>query len=619
MMGLMGLTSPPGHAATRDEITRFEVEVVAGADGVLTVTQTIDVGFASWGHGPYLWFATTQAYDETRDRRITYSQFEITSPTKASVQMESGSDKDGTWVRVGDPNQNVWGTQTYVISYTVSGIINPSVAESGLDEIYWNVIGKGWTIPISNISVTIQGPANPVKTTCYSGADFEDPCTANSATDSVATFTQDSLRRGEGLAVVGGYPAGTYQGVDPDLMVHTAILEMTRLDIDATVGPDGVMSVRQTMDITSPDSNSSAMFDLETRQSVPQIPDRLISYSNLAVVMPGGPDPQLTVSAPKDQRDTLRVSFTLSETPGRTAQTYTLTYEISGLLDPILFSPMDNIKWNPWGKALYMPVSRTHVMIHGPGPIYSADCRLPDPYDCAHAVDESSATYTSAAVTAPRFFWVSAIWPAGTFPQARPHMASMNPFEIRYAGATPFIASLTALGAAGLVALIRRRGRDVVYANVAPGDTPPRRDRYRSSPRLVRIPLSRLGWAVCIVGFLAALVAGIIGGYLGVNGLGWFGISVVVLGVGIALSAKGMPVRTPKGSAAAVQAIGFRTYLETADADQIRWEEGKDSAGGSHSWSGSDSSSFSSGSSGDSGFSGGGGDGGVGDSGGGTW
>jgi uncharacterized membrane protein len=40
--------------------------------------------------------------------------------------------------------------------------------------------------------------------------------------------------------------------------------------------------------------------------------------------------------------------------------------------------------------------------------------------------------------------------------------------------------------------------------------------------------------------------------------------------------AKRMPVRTPIGSAIAIQSLGFKKYLETAEADQIRWEEGQD-------------------------------------------
>jgi|GEM_PF-198259 len=715
-MGLLGLAPTTAHAATSDEITRFELSAVVDADGVFTVTQTIDVRFASSGHGPYLWFVTTQGYDETYDRRITYSQFKITSPTHAPVNQQSGSDQDSTWVRVGNPNKTVSGTQTYVISYTVSGIVNPGVAESGLDEIYWNVIGTGWTIPISNASVTIQGPADPVKTTCYMGADFTDPCTANSVTDSVATFTQKSLRPGEGLAVVAGYPAGTYPGAKPDLITHKAILEMTRLDIDATVRTDGVMSVRQTMDVSVPATHSYATFEFSTRQTGTGLIDRLISYSKFAVTRPDGTAAQVTTNSRSSTADVFRVYIPLSPTEGRNAETYVMTYEISGLVDPFTDPSREQILWYPLGQTQDMPVAKPQVTIRGPGNVLGTTCSMDNAKSCLWAADGSSATFSAARATDWAQFWVQATWPAGTFPQAKPHVASMNPFEFRYAGIVPGLAGLAALGAVGLVALIRRGGRDVMYANVTPGDTPwgpnqrmlgsdsfleramsrpyaptvrkevvtapvrfeppnipPRaagaivregvsdeditatiidmavrglisincgpggsagttltglcadpktlepverriyralfdrgqtvslsdmatghyygayqgiqlavrtefeqRDWYRSSPRFVRTAFAGLGWAVCIVGFIVALLAGMVGGYLGVNGLGWFGFAALVLGVGLAVSAKRMPVRTAEGSAAAVQAIGFQTYLETAEADQIRWEEGQD-------------------------------------------
>ena len=37
-----------------------------------------------------------------------------------------------------------------------------------------------------------------------------------------------------------------------------------------------------------------------------------------------------------------------------------------------------------------------------------------------------------------------------------------------------------------------------------------------------------------------------------------------------------MPARTARGTALLAQAKGFRTYLETAEANQIRFEEGQD-------------------------------------------
>jgi uncharacterized membrane protein YgcG len=57
---------------------------------------------------------------------------------------------------------------------------------------------------------------------------------------------------------------------------------------------------------------------------------------------------------------------------------------------------------------------------------------------------------------------------------------------------------------------------------------------------------------------------------------GLVGLAVVVAGLLLLLVAPRMPARTARGTAALAQAHGFRQYLVTAEADQIRFEEGED-------------------------------------------
>jgi uncharacterized protein (TIGR04222 family) len=57
---------------------------------------------------------------------------------------------------------------------------------------------------------------------------------------------------------------------------------------------------------------------------------------------------------------------------------------------------------------------------------------------------------------------------------------------------------------------------------------------------------------------------------------GLVGIAVVICGLLLLVLSPRMPARTPKGTALLAQAKGFRTYLETAEANQIKFEEGED-------------------------------------------
>ena len=57
---------------------------------------------------------------------------------------------------------------------------------------------------------------------------------------------------------------------------------------------------------------------------------------------------------------------------------------------------------------------------------------------------------------------------------------------------------------------------------------------------------------------------------------GLLGVAVLVSGILLLILAPRMPARTAKGTALLAQAKGFRLYLEKAEANQIRFEEGED-------------------------------------------
>jgi uncharacterized membrane protein YgcG len=82
----------PASAATAeagDEITNFKIEYEVSADGVLHVTETIDYHFADTGrHGIYRDLVTREPYkdDDSKDQEYRVSGIKVTSPTGASAK-----------------------------------------------------------------------------------------------------------------------------------------------------------------------------------------------------------------------------------------------------------------------------------------------------------------------------------------------------------------------------------------------------------------------------------------------------------------------------------------------------------------------------------------------------
>lgn len=92
---------------------------------------------------------------------------------------------------------------------------------------------------------------------------------------------------------------------------------------------------------------------------------------------------------------------------------------------------------------------------------------------------------------------------------------------------------------------------------------------FKANPAWVR--------AGAVVGGVALIAAGGgLGFLLGMVGWGLVGLAGVIVGIGVLIMNNKFGSRTADGSAVLAQAKGFELYLTTAEADQIKFEEGID-------------------------------------------
>ncbi|MEL4358658.1 MULTISPECIES: DUF2207 domain-containing protein [unclassified Luteococcus] len=93
---------------------------------------------------------------------------------------------------------------------------------------------------------------------------------------------------------------------------------------------------------------------------------------------------------------------------------------------------------------------------------------------------------------------------------------------------------------------------------------------FRSNPETTRAVWLGIGIFVTVAGVLAAGL-----GMVAFN-LALPGLALAAVGILTVICSPSMPSRTAEGSAALAQARGFELYLRTAEADQLRFEEGED-------------------------------------------
>ncbi len=204
---LLLTTVSPAKAEEGWNIDSFDSQITVEEAGTVSISETIAVDFANLSkHGIY------------RDIPVTYTNADGSYLyTKVEVQSLLQDGDTGTYtstayngylqLKIGDANRTISGKHTYTITYRATGILK---AFENFDELYWNVTGSNWEVPISRASATITLPkTGTVQASCYYGSPGATAqCTSNT-TGSTASFDHAStLQPGEGMTVALGYTSG---------------------------------------------------------------------------------------------------------------------------------------------------------------------------------------------------------------------------------------------------------------------------------------------------------------------------------------------------------------------------------------------------------------------------
>ena len=213
-------------------IQSFDAQYTVNADRTIDVIEQITVDFGSLQkHGIY------------REIPVKYAKV-----LKAGLPLRAGTVKVGldvlgvtdeqgrklgtqvsrgnnVRIRIGDPDVTVSGVQTYVIRYRLDrglGFFDDH------DELYWQVTGTNWPVPILKASATVALPDVKASTAgrastasrsggrdssawCYAGwaeSNSNDRCTAAVTGPGLYAFSAGRLDPGEGLTMVAAFPKG---------------------------------------------------------------------------------------------------------------------------------------------------------------------------------------------------------------------------------------------------------------------------------------------------------------------------------------------------------------------------------------------------------------------------
>ena len=533
-------TAPAAFAAwgagapTIDRMASFAAVFTLERDGGVRVTETISYTFDTSGgarRGILRGITVRQRVADRPDmfRAYVISDWSASSPTGAPAPL-TVEDKGGVAVlRVGDPNRTVSGTQTYVLNYRLAKVAN-AFPDTQTAEFYYNVF-KDDQVPKTSVELRVTGPANAAAGDVRCGrGPSGDPCQRADA-GSPAAFSVTNLGADEDLTIAARYPLSAFAALTPDLRRGTveggALMDETPAKALAYATLAG--------GVLAPLLALLGMGALVTTRG------RDEWYAGLTP----GLTPGATERLP-------RADGGIPQQPTTHAQPSTIAVQFTpppgvapGLVGTIIDESADTVDVSATVVDLAVRGYLRIEEVEGGGVFSRTDWQL-------------------TALTPD---------PAQAGPPLRPYeQAVLNGL---FATGNPVLLSQLKNHFATTLSSVK----NLMYDEVL------QRHWFRRSPAGQRARWWALGFLLMGAGAVLAFFYGnashrstdLAAGLSLPFGSGWvLGIGIVLAGFVVQLFGRRMAAKTAEGSAVLAQSLGFRRYLETAEANQIRWEEAQE-------------------------------------------
>lgn len=185
-------------------IDSFKASIEVSKDSSFVVTENISYVFTEPRHGLFRLIPTLhhdQPKSLARERYIDITISDVRMDG-ASVPYEISKNRGELSVKIGDPNTTMMGTHLYTLTYKIEGAL--SYQENGGAELYWNVTGNGWKVPIKNAEVLVTSKDGVFlrERACYQGKEGETlSCEMRIGEDGSVVFNARNLAVGGGLTV----------------------------------------------------------------------------------------------------------------------------------------------------------------------------------------------------------------------------------------------------------------------------------------------------------------------------------------------------------------------------------------------------------------------------------
>ena len=143
----------------QEQIQNFDTQIIINQDGTIGVEERITYDFGSLEkHGIYRNIPYIKTNKEGKKFKLEFENFSVTDETGSRYKYDKSVSSGKINLKIGDADKTITGVHNYIIRYRVSGALTYF---SDHDELYWNVTGNGWPVPIEQARATVTSPAKP--------------------------------------------------------------------------------------------------------------------------------------------------------------------------------------------------------------------------------------------------------------------------------------------------------------------------------------------------------------------------------------------------------------------------------------------------------------------------
>jgi len=230
-----------------EHISQFDDLIKINKDGTINVKETILYDFGNQEkHGIFRYIPYTKKNQDGKKYKMTLSTISVTDENGTPYSFSQSNEDGKITLKVGDAGRFLTGAHTYIISYNVSGALTYF---SDHDELYWNVTGNDWKIPLERVTAQVVMPdevkEQDINGKCYTGftGSTAVDCEMSKTDHEISFDTVSTLSITEGFTFAAIFPKNIVAVLEPQPVIEFGDTLLGKIFTYGVIGLLGIGSL----------------------------------------------------------------------------------------------------------------------------------------------------------------------------------------------------------------------------------------------------------------------------------------------------------------------------------------------------------------------------------------